>query len=453
MSLRWSGFQRKSSLTDHGPVALRQAALDILEHGIRAADPYPRILSLVARDGRWLQVGKLLYDLSEWNRIFVVGAGKATQAVAGALEEVLTEHLTSGIVTLKRGESHHLERIRIIEASHPVPDQDSLEGAKEIARVVQQAGRRDLVFVAITGGSSALISWPIGDITLKDKQAITLLLLGCGASIREINDIRKHISRIKGGRLGQMIFPAELINLTVSDVIGDPLDYITDPTVPDTSTYEDAWRTMDKFGLWEKAPASIRCYLQRGAEIETPKTYNQRYHSFIAVESDAACQGSAQRCRELGFETRILTTSMEGESCKAAAAFVREAIAIARSSPTGKRYAFLASGETTVTLGEVFGEGGRNQEFALSAAFQIAGSQDVVVASLATDGTDGPTDCCGGLIDGETIERARARRGIDPAEGLCLHSAKPVLAAAGDLLISGPTGTNVNDVALLLIET
>lgn len=452
MANRWSNFHCSSSLVDHGPTELRAAAVKILEHCIHAADPYPKVLDIIRRRGRQLLVSDLKYDLDRWNHIFVVGAGKATQSVALAVEEVLGDLITDGAVIIKRGETHCLECIRIIEAAHPVPDQASWDGAQEVVRIAKQATQDDLVIATFTGGSSALMVWPADGISLTDKQVLNKLLLRCGASIQEINAVRKHVSRIKGGNLGLQIFPAELINLTVSDVIGNPLDCITDLTVPDTSTYNDAWDTLDKYDLWKIVPLSISEHIKRGQEIETPKVYPQRSHSFITVTNEFACQAMATKCRELGFETHILTNSMDGESRVAAHKFIQSAREIVNTYPPGKRLAFLSGGETTVTLDEIHGEGGRNQEFALSAAFQINSLNNAVVASLATDGTDGPTDACGGLVDRDTITRAK-NAGLDPEKALSLHMSKKVLSATGDLLISGPTGTNVNDVALLLVDT
>lgn len=440
---RWLEIRNRSRLIDHGPRMLREAAVDIIEHGIRAADPYAATTDLLKLDGGRLCVGPLEYDLREWNHIYVVGAGKATQSIALALEEVLGDCITDGLVILKRGELHRLRRIRIIEAAHPVPDGESHRGAQGIVKIARQAGRRDIVFAAITGGSSALLVWPAEGISLADKQALNEILLKCGASIREINAVRKHASRVKGGRLAQEIFPAELISLTVSDVVGDPLDYITGPTVPDTSTYEDAWRTLDKYGLWDRVPKSIRQHLKRGAEIESPKVFSNKYHTFLVVPGDAACLGAAQRSEELGYASHILTTEMEGESRDAAIAFVDFANTV--EAPC----AIIAGGETIVTIYGDCGEGGSNQEFALSAALAIAGRKDIVVVSVDTDGTDGPTEASGGLVDGETIDRARAI-GFDAGEYLRTHSALGLLEATGDLVITGPTGTNVNDLKFLL---
>jgi hydroxypyruvate reductase/glycerate 2-kinase len=451
MPQRWSSFQSKSSLVDHGPASLRSNAVEILEHYIRAADPYPRTLDIIKIDGNELFIGDIRFHLNEISHIYVVGAGKATQSVALAVEEILKDRISDGLVILKRGESHYLDHIRIKAASHPIPDQASWDGAREIVRLSELAIQGDLVIATFTGGSSALMVWPAPGISLQDKQLLNKLLLECGASIQEINAVRKHVSLVKGGRLGLKIFPAELVNLTVSDVIGDPLDCITDLTVPDTSTYQDAWATMDKYSLWDKIPRNICEHLKQGTDIETPKVYTNSYHSFITVTSREVCLSTADKCREMGFETHILTNSMDGESRLAAKDFINTAYQIARKSDPLKRLAFLSSGETTVTLDGSTGEGGRNQEFSLSAAHMIADQKGVVVACLATDGTDGPTDACGGLVDSETVHRAR-NAGIDPEDALSFHVSMKALQATGDLMISGPTGTNVNDVALLLID-
>jgi hydroxypyruvate reductase/glycerate 2-kinase len=330
-----------------------------------------------------------------------------------------------------------------MQAAHPVPDAESLRGGQEVMALARRAGRGDLVFSTITGGSSALLVWPAEGIGLADKQALNRILLSCGASIREINAVRKHASRVKGGRLAEAIFPAELINLTVSDVTGDPLDYITGPTVPDTSTYQDAWRVLDRYELWERVPAPVRAHLERGPEIESPKAFSHAYHSFIVVPGDAACQGAARRCEELGYTAQILTVEMEGESYDQALAFVE---ATRSYEAPG---ALIAGGETVVTLEGECGVGGSNQEFALSAALAIASQAGVVVASVDTDGTDGPTEAAGGLVDGETVARAQGA-GFEPEGCRRNHAALALLEATGDLVVTGPTGTNVNDLKLLL---
>jgi glycerate 2-kinase len=452
MAVRWSGILNRERLTDHGLAPLRQAAIDIVEHGIRAADPYKATLDLVKLEGDLLRVKALEYDLKQWDHIYVIGGGKATQPIAQALEEVLGERITAGLVVLKRGGGHYLRRIEIIDAAHPIPDEGSYHGAQEIVRIARQAGSRDLVIAAITGGSSALLVWPPEGVTLSEKQEMNELLLKCGASIREINAVRKHVSRIKGGRLALEIFPAELLNITVSDVVGDPVDYITDLTVPDTSTFMDAWRTLDKYDLWPQLPGSIREHLKRGAEIETPKAFAHSYHTFIAIPSDAACLAAARRSEELGFATRILTTKMEGESLDQAVSFADFSRRLVESNQSDIPCAVIASGETTVTIDGERGQGGPSQEFALRGALSIAGRANRVIASIDTDGTDGPTEASGGLVDGETVSRARAV-GLDAGEYLRGHAALQLLERTGDLVITGPTGTNVNDLMIFLGTT
>jgi glycerate-2-kinase len=441
----WTEIQNRARLLEHGPSQLRAAAIDIIEHGIRAADPYAAVMSLLKLDGTQLSMGELVYNLEDWANVYVLGAGKATQPIALALEEILGPRLTDGLVILKRGEPHRLQRIRIVEAAHPIPDAESHRGALELVRMARKAGDGDLVFAAITGGSSALLVWPPRGISLAEKQDLNRILLTCGASIREINAVRKHTSQVKGGQLAQAIFPAELVNLTVSDVTGDPLDYITGPTVPDTSTYRDAWRVLDKYELWSRVPPSVARHLRRGPEIESPKSFEHRHHSFLVVPGDAACLGATKRAAELGYKPHLLTTEMEGESHDQALHFLEAAVGLIPPC------ALIAGGETVVTLHGDSGRGGSNQEFALSAALAIDGQPGIVAASVDTDGTDGPTSAAGGLVDGATVARARSA-GLDAERSRQGHDALRLLKATGDLIVTGPTGTNVNDLKLLLCD-
>lgn len=449
MALRWSNVLNRDRLADHGQIELRRAAIDIIEHGIRSADPYRAALDLLKLKGDLFRVGPLEYDLRQWDHIYVIGAGKATQPLAQALEEVLGDRITKGLVVLKQGERHLLRRIEIMDAAHPIPNEASYQGAQAIVEIARQAGERDLVISAITGGSSALLVWPPEGVTLAEKQELNRLLLKCGAPIRAINAVRKHVSRIKGGRLALEIFPAELINLTVSDVVGDPLDYITDLTVPDTSTYLDAWRALDKYRLWPLLPRSIRSHLEQGPGTETPKSFDHSYNSFIVVRNDAACLGAARRSQELGFATRILTTAMEGDSLEQAASFADSFHGLVQGERSGIPCALIASGETTVTINGDHGLGGPSQEFALTGALSLAGHANRVLASVGTDGTDGPTQASGGLVDGDTVMRAR-ELGLDAERSLKGHAALEVLERTGDLVVTGPTGTNVNDLMIFL---
>ena len=441
----------RSCLIDHGPSQLRADAVDIIEHAIRAADPYEETRKLVHLEGNLLQIGTLNYDLRIWKNVFILGAGKATQGIALALEEILGDHITDGVVILKRGEGNHLKRIRVVYASHPVPDEASIQGAWELVELARKAGEHDLVISAITGGSSALAVLPPDGVSLSDKQCMNELLLSSGASIREINAVRKHVSLIKGGRLALEVFPAELVILTVSDVVGDPLDYITDPTVPDTSSYIDAWNTLDKYCLWDQLPHAIREYLKRGIEIESPKSFDGKFHPFVLVAGDAAFKGAVNRCIELGYDATLIPKEIEGESCAQARAIVDQAESKFKETRGDKPFTLIGRGETIVTIAGSHGKGGPNQEFALTAALAIQGHDGIVAASIDMDGTDGPTVFSGAIVDGWTVARAK-ELGFEAEECLKNHASTVLLKAADDLVYTGPTGTNVNDLMFILID-
>jgi glycerate-2-kinase len=448
----WAGFVNQRELCNHGPVRLREDGLAILERAIRAADPYPVTKALLRLEGKSLAIGNEAYDLRRYGKVWFLGAGKASQAIAVAVEEVLGENLYDGLVVVKRGQPRRVRRIRFHEAAHPIPDEASLAAGQALMSMAASCGPRDLVIAAVTGGSSALAVLPAEGITFSEKQALHRLLVESGATIREINAVRKHTSRIKGGLLAEAIFPAEIINLTVSDVTGDPLDYITDLTVPDTSTYEDAWATLDSYDLWDRVPASVRTHLRRGMEIETPKVLRGRYRTWLVVPGDAARNRAAAAARDLGYEVHVLPSEIEGPSRQTGAEFVRLIDGSAPSKGGGRPgTVIVASGETAVRMGEgARGNGGPNQEFAVSAALAIRGSSDLVVAAVDTDGTDGPTPVCGGMVDGDTVARAESM-GIDVTALIDRHASMEVLQAAGDLIISGHTGTNVNSLMMMLV--
>jgi len=285
-------------------------ALQMINAALEASNPYQVTRKLVHLDGDILQVGPHRYDLSKRGNIYVLGTGKATFPIARALEEILGDRITQGLVVLKKGQTERLDRIRIIEASHPIPDRNGFQGAREILNLANSAREGDIVFACITGGSSALLPMPVDSVTLGEKKRVNRLLLSSGASIFEINAVRKHLSKIKGGRLAEALFPAELINLTVSDVIGDPLDYITDPTVPDSSTFADALKTLRKYDLLKKVPSSVCAHIEKGdSEHETPKDFGTMpYHNFILTNNESACEAAAAMARPLGLRPMILST-------------------------------------------------------------------------------------------------------------------------------------------------
>ena len=441
--------KNRADLLSHGSHDLRMAALDIVEHALRRVDPYVATRHLVHVSGDILTVGELTYDLSERGDVYVLGAGKASLPIARALEETLGNRIAHSLVIVKEGQESGTRIITLREASHPFPDERGYEASREMVRLAGQATAGDIVFCAMTGGSSALAPYPVSGVSIQEKSQVHRLLLESGASIREINAVRKHLSQIKGGRLALAIFPAEIINLTVSDVTGDPYDYITCPTVPDTSTFDDARRVLDRYHLWDRFPKSAAAYLRDGtAAQENPREFSgQAVHTFLLVKSGAVCEAAAEQARALGFVPEVLTTEMEGDSATEGLAFGQR-LASQRGS---QAVALIAGGETTVTLDTAGGEGGPNQEFALSAA-RALGSGECVVLSLDTDGTDGPTALAGGLTDHSTLERAR-HHGLDIEHALRTHDVSPVLRALNDAIVTGHTGTNVNDLKLGLRST
>lgn len=428
----------------------------IIEHALAVADPYLAVHRLLQTDGDILTISDFLtIDLKKYNRIFILGAGKASRGIAQALEEVLGDRISDGIFVLKQGDEIELERARVIYAAHPIPDENSHRGAQLMMSLVETFNEKDLVFAGITGGSSALLALPVEGITLEDIQKVNQLLLLSGADIVQINSVRKHLSQIKGGWLAKKILPATLINLTVSDVVGDMLDYITCPTVPDTSTFDDARRVLDEHDLWEVFPASASDYLRRGGdEQETPKDFaGLPLYSFVIVSGDAACVAAVEKATQLGFNGMILTSMLEGEAKDAGAFFAsigREITTYNR--PLAPPCAIIAGGENVVTIGS--GDrrnGGPNQEFALSAGIEIAGLDKVVIAAIDTDGFDGTTESAGAMVDGSTIASARAK-GLDPKAALRRHDVDTLLNQIGEVIITGPTGTNVNDLKIMLVS-
>jgi hydroxypyruvate reductase/glycerate 2-kinase len=441
----------RSRLIDHGPSKLRTDAIDIIEYAIRAADPYIATIDLVHLKGNTLHIGSLIYDISQFNNIYLLGVGKATQGIAIAIEEILGKFLTDGVIILKRGEVNRLKKVRVIYASHPVPDESSLEGARELVKLARQAGENDLVISVVTGGSSSLVVLPSPGVSLADKQYLNGLLLACGASIREINAVRKHVSLIKGGRLALEVFPANLVVLTVSDVVGDPLDYITDLTVPDSSTYLDAWTTLEKYKLWNKLPGSIRNHLQKGVETESPKSFEHNYYPFILVAGDSAFRGAIARSTDLGYVVTLIEKEIEEESVTQARLLVDQAQRLTSTSRTSRRCALIGRGETIVSMSGKSEKGGPNQEFAVAAAAAIQGLDEIIAASIDLDGTDGPTEFCGAIVDGGTVLRAM-EGGYHVENCLNIHASTDFLQAAGDLVFTGPTGTNVNDIMFILMD-
>jgi hydroxypyruvate reductase len=426
-------------------VDLRAHAREIFLAGLSAADPLEAINRTVQREGHWLKVGARSYDLDQFRRIYITGGGKAAARMALAMEKLIGDRIAVGIVVVKYGHAVKLEATEVIEAGHPVPDDAGLSGARRIAELLQSCDQNDLVFFLLSGGGSALLPYPAEGLSLAEKQRTTEALLESGADIFEINAVRKHLSRIKGGQLARLAAPATLVSLVLSDVIGDSLETIASgPTVPDRSTYGACVDIIRRYQLAPKIPAAVLHHLERGAGgdiAETPKDLGgifERVQNVIIGNNRTALSSAFRRAEELGYQAMICSEALEGESRvvgRTFASFLKDISA--KRQPISPPACVLSGGETTVTVrGD--GLGGRNQEFALAAALELSGANQIVVLSAGTDGTDGPTDAAGGIVDGKTVERAIAQ-GLDAAAFLDSNDSYHLLLATQDLLFTGPT--------------
>jgi hydroxypyruvate reductase len=438
------------------PHRLKEHALAIFRAGVAAVEPRRAVRACVRLAGNALMAGGRRLPLPGGARVFVVGAGKAAAPMAAAVEEIFGDRVAGGLVVTKVGHGEPLRKVELREAGHPVPDEAGVRAARDLAALLGGVRRGDLVVCVISGGGSSLLPSPAEGIALEEKQEVTRLLLACGAAIGEVNAVRKHLSLLKGGGLARLARPAALLSLVLSDVVGDPLDVVASgPTVPDPSTFGEALEVLSRRGILSRVPASVRARLEAGARGELPETPKagdpafERAANVLVGTNALAMAAAARKARALGYRTLVLSTTVTGETREVAgvhAAIAREIAA--RCQPLPRPACILSGGETTVTL-RGGGRGGRNQEFALAAALGIAGLPEVAVLSAGTDGTDGPTDAAGAVADGETVERARAA-GLDPRAALDQNDAYPFFQALGDLVMTGPTRTNVMDLRLVL---
>ncbi|MBC7221834.1 glycerate kinase [Candidatus Bipolaricaulota bacterium] len=434
---------------------LKEDARRIIQAALSAVDPQACVLRFLRREKYILWIREKPLDLRRIKRVFVVGFGKASAAMAQAVEEVLGERIEAGIVVTAEGNALPAKATEVREASHPIPDERGVLAAKAIRDLATKAEEDDLVLVLISGGGSALLPLPREEITLGDLQKVNDLLLRSGATIQEMNAVRKHLEVLKGGGLAKVAFPAQVISLILSDVPGDPLDVVASgPTVPDPSTYSQAIGILKAREIWEKVPDRVQKLLLRGEKGEIPETPKPGDPCFSRVENvlvgngAMAAEAALEEGKKLGYPGLILTTSLQGEARevgKVFASIAREMVKYGR--PVGRPGMVVAAGETTVVV-KGKGKGGRNQELALSAALEIEGLP-LVLCAFSTDGKDGSTEAAGALLDGETALRIRAK-GVDPEKALLENDSYHALEAAGDLIITGPTGTNVADLVFIL---
>jgi glycerate 2-kinase len=430
-------------------VTAREAARAIFEAALEAARVGPLVQRALGIERARLLVGSRTWDLDRLRQVIVLGCGKAGAAMARAVEEVLGDHIAEGFVVVKEGHTASTRRVHLAEAGHPVPDARGQAAAARMAELAERAGPADLVLVLLSGGGSALAPAPTPPITLEEKQAVTRMLLAAGATITELNAVRKHLSRLKGGQLARAAGPAAVATLILSDVIGDRLDVIASgPTAPDPTTFADALGVLAERGLSGRAPPAVVARLQAGRRGEVPETPKpgdplfDRVENLVIGNNALVVEAAVERVRGLGWTPHVVTRGLEGEARLAA----RNLVERARRFPAGT--CLIAGGETTVTV-RGRGRGGRCQEFALAAGLALRPSEGLVVLAAGTDGTDGPTEAAGAVVDGATVARGRAA-GLDAERALADNDAHTFLGAAGDLLVTGPTNTNLLDLYLVL---
>jgi glycerate 2-kinase len=428
----------------------------LLRAGLAAADQRQAVRRIFTRTKTGIKVAGRRYNLRETGKIVAVGAGKAAASMAVALEQLLGTRLAGGLIAVKRGYALPTRRIRVVTAGHPVPDRAGQRAAARILALVRRLTRDDLLIVLLSGGASSLLPLPAPGLTLADKQRTSQLLLKSGATIQEINVVRKHLSAIKGGRLAAATH-ACVVTLVLSDVIGDDLGTIgSGPTAPDPTTYADACTILRRFRIWNRAPVRVRRHLlkgRRGGLDETPKPgapLFRRVRHHVLGNNRAIVKAVRREARRAGLRPHVLPQAMTGDVRNAAASFGRLAQTIVASGePVRPPACLVAGGELTVTVRGP-GRGGRAQEFALAAAMDIAGLPNVWIVGVGTDGTDGPTDAAGAVVDGGTLARAK-KSGLDVASFLRRNDAYAFFKQAGGHIVTGPTGTNVNDLYMLIV--
>ncbi|MBW1695284.1 MAG: DUF4147 domain-containing protein [Deltaproteobacteria bacterium] len=456
-------IKNRDELLATGDRAARKPALDTITLALKDLDIYQVIKKNLTLRSNHLFFGENKWDLSKKRDIYVVGGGKAANAMARAIEEILGDRITTGIVAVKNLDPHdRLKRIELVVCGHPLPDENSQRAGQRILQLVQRADSDDLFIGLISGGSSALMSCPLPGITLEDEISCTRELLASGARILEINAVRRHISAINGGRLAQAVDQkgSAMINFIISDGVGNapatdpcqPVDFFGTPVAPDSTTFADASNVLNKYGLRQKVPRAVVAFIDNAdACLETPKSFSRRILQFVVQRVADAGEAALRAAAAIGHKALILTTFLQGESREAGTFLGCVAREIALNHrPIAPPCLLIANGETTTTIRGNCGMGGPSQELALGFALEISGHSGICLAALDTDGTDGPTEYAGAIVDSTTVERARDQ-GIDVYQCLQAHDSSSVFKAVGDGIITGNTGTNVCDLNIISI--
>ncbi len=457
-------IKNRERLLSAGDITTRNVILEIIEKSLQALDSYHVINDLLSLDGNILRVGKFQWNLGSKRRLFVMGAGKACNSMAKAVEEKLGDLISKGLVIVKKLEiGDDFQRIELVAGGHPLPNEDGLQASNRILDFVEQATPDDLFICLISGGSSALMNCSVSGITLEDEIKLTEELLHSGARIIEINAVRRHISATNGGRLAQKIEAkgAEMINLIISDSVGakptedsrQPVRFFGTPVGPDNTTLQDARNALIKYDLRSRVPPSVVEFLEAEDPIrETPKALGDQIHHFVIQRPADACEAAKRAADELGNSAMILTTLLEGDSMQAGTflACVAKEVGLNRR-PISPPCILIAGGETTTKVDVVSGLGGPSQELALGFALETSNLSGFGIASVDTDGTDGPTEIAGGVADCTTVERARLK-GLNVYERLMRHDSSTVFRVLGDEILTGNTGTNICDLNVIYVS-
>jgi glycerate 2-kinase len=431
----------------------RRDALLAASDALAASDPALMVRRAIRLAGSTLEAGGARYRLAGYRRVVVIGGGKASALMAGEVERELGAHLDGGIIIVPEFQTGlpHLRRLKYAKSTHPLPTRKGRAAVKKMLEEVRAVGKHDLVICLISGGGSAMMPMPLEGVSVEDLRETTNLMLRSGVEIREMNCVRKHLSQIGGGRLAELVNGADVLSLLVSDIVGDdPGSVASGPTVPDSTTFSMAEDVLRRHGIWAKAPSSVRTAILAGVAgriEETPKPGSRvfdRVNNLLVGSNRLACAAAKGRLESLGYTVPDIIQSVTGEARE----FGRKLANLARNKAKGRPWAAVAGGETTVTV-KGAGRGGRNEEVALSAAIAIDGLPDVTVLSLGTDGMDGTSDAAGAIADSTSAIRAR-RAGLDPQKSLEENDSHTFFKMLGDLVVTGPTGTNVNDVMLVL---
>jgi len=425
--------------------------------GVESVMPHRIIRRQVAVKDDILFIGDKKMKLEVFRNIYVVGAGKASAMMACEIENILGTRITSGHVVVKYHHGKELKSIKVTEAGHPLPDDSGYAATKKILEITKQATKNDLVICLLSGGGSALLAdLPPGS-TINDLINLNQLLLKSGADIKEINTVRKHLSKVKGGQLAKAAYPAKLVTLILSDVIGDPLDSIASgPTVPDSTTFSDAISFLKKFHLYSRVPAALSDYLKRGNEgihPETPKPGDRIFNNtnnLIIGSNKIALEACRRKATEEGLHTFIITSELEGDTIEAANKIIDTSLSFQKDEKIKKPCCLLFGGETTIKI-TGFGIGGRNQHLALYAALLLKDQKGITLLSAGTDGNDGPTDAAGAVVDDNTFEEA-GKKGLAIENYLKNFDSFHFFQKAGGHIITGPTMTNVMDIIVLIVE-